>query len=78
LPLSYLLRNDQLTVICGLAHLGGDASYDTERTESYVAQIESAGKKAAQITRQLLVLDPRQLSEDETDPERLNRRSDVG
>ena len=60
--------NDQLTVICGLAHLGGDASYDTERTESYFAQIESAGKKAAQITRQLLVLDPQQLSHDQTDP----------
>ena len=54
--------NDQLTVICGLAHLGGDASYDAERTESYFAQIESAGKTAAQIVRQLLVLDPRQLS----------------
>ena len=60
--------NDQLTVICGLAHLGGDASYDAERTESYFAQIESAGKTAAQIVRQLLVLDPRQLSRDETGP----------
>ena len=60
--------NDQLTVICGLAHLGGDASYDAERTESYFAQIESAGKKAAQITRQLLVLDPHHSAEDETDP----------
>jgi hypothetical protein len=55
--------NDQLTVICGLAHLGGDASYDAERTESYFAQIESAGKKAAEITRQLLVLDPSQPSD---------------
>jgi hypothetical protein len=60
--------NDQLTVICGLAHLGGDASYDAERTEGYFAQIESAGKKAAQITRQLLVLDPRQLLQDEISP----------
>jgi hypothetical protein len=50
--------NDQLTVICGLAHLGGGASYDAERTECYFAEIESAGEKAAQITRQLLVLDP--------------------
>ena len=50
--------NDQLTVICGLAHLGGDASDDAGQTESYFAEIESAGKKAAQITRQLLVLDP--------------------
>jgi hypothetical protein len=57
--------NDQLTVICGLAHLGGEASYDAEWTESYFAQIESAGKKAAQITRQLLVLDPRSPSGDE-------------
>jgi hypothetical protein len=50
--------NDQLTVICGLAQMGGEVSYDAERTENCFAQIESAGKKAAQITRQLLVLDP--------------------
>jgi len=49
--------NDQLTVMCGLAHLGGEVSYDAERTESYFAQIESAGTKAAQITRRLLTLD---------------------
>jgi hypothetical protein len=55
--------NDQLTVICGLAHMGGEVSYDAELTENYFAQIESAGKKAAQITRQLLVLDPARPSE---------------
>ena len=49
--------NDQLTVICGLATLGAEASYDAERTENYFALIESASTKAAQITRQLLVLD---------------------
>ncbi len=57
--------NDQLTVICGLAQIGGEVSYDAERTESYFAQIESAGKKGAQITRQLLVLDPARPSEPE-------------
>jgi hypothetical protein len=57
--------NDQLTVISGLAHMGGEVSYDAERTENYFAQIESAGKKAAQITRQLLVLDPARPSEHE-------------
>ena len=50
--------NDQLTVICGLAQMGGEVSYDAEQTENYFAQIESAGKNAAQIARQLLVLDP--------------------
>jgi hypothetical protein len=49
--------NDQLTIICGLATLGAEASYDAERTENYFALIESASTKAAQITRQLLVLD---------------------
>ena len=57
--------NDQLTVICGLAHMGGEVSYDAERTENYFAQIDSAGKKAAQITRQLLVLGPAEPSESE-------------
>jgi len=57
--------NDQLTVICGLAQMGGEVSYDAERTENYFAQIESAGKKAAQITRQLLVFDPARPSEHE-------------
>jgi hypothetical protein len=57
--------NDQLTVICGLAGMGGEVSYDSERTENYFAQIESAGKKAAQITRELLVLDPAPPSEHE-------------
>ena len=57
--------NDQLTVICGLAQMGGEVSYDAERTENYFAQIESAGKKAAQIARQLLVLDPAWPSERE-------------
>jgi hypothetical protein len=57
--------NDQLTVICGLANMGGEVSYDAERTENYFAQIESAGKNAAQITRQLLVLDPARPSEHE-------------
>ena len=57
--------NDQLTVICGLAQMGGEVSYDAERTENYFAQIEAAGKKAAQITRQLLVLDPPRPSEHE-------------
>jgi hypothetical protein len=55
--------NDQLTVICGLAGMGGEVSYDSERTENYFAQIESAGKKAAQITRELL--DPAPPSEHE-------------
>lgn len=50
--------NDELTVICAFANLGGDASYDTERTEAYFALIETAGKKAAQIAGRLLVLDP--------------------
>lgn len=49
--------NDQLTVISGLAHLGAEASYDAELTESYFAQIEAASTKAAQITRELLSLD---------------------
>ena len=55
--------NDQLTVMCGLAHLGAEVSYDAERTESYFAQIESAGTKAAQITRRLLTLDRLAISE---------------
>jgi hypothetical protein len=50
--------NDQLDVICGFANLGAEASNDAERTESLFARIESAGEQAAQITRQLLVLDP--------------------
>ena len=37
--------NDQLTVICGLAHLGGDTSYDVEQTERYFAEIESAARR---------------------------------
>ena len=37
--------NDQLTVICGLATLGAEASYDAERTENYFALIESASTK---------------------------------
>ena len=57
--------NDKLTVICGLAQMGGEVSYDAERTENYFAQIESAGKNAAQITRQLLVFDPARPSERE-------------
>jgi hypothetical protein len=55
--------NDQLTVIGSLAHLGGEVSYDAELTESYFAQIESAGTKAAQITRRLLTLDRLAISE---------------
>jgi signal transduction histidine kinase len=57
--------NDQLTVISGLAQMGGEVSYDAERTENYFAQIESAGKTAAQITRQLLLFDPARPSEHE-------------
>jgi hypothetical protein len=49
--------SDELTVICAYASLGGDVSYDVELTEGYFARIESAGKNAAQITRQLLVVD---------------------
>jgi hypothetical protein len=49
--------SDELTVICAYASLGGDVSYDSELTEGYFARIEAAGKKAAQITRQLLVVD---------------------
>jgi hypothetical protein len=49
--------NDELTVICAYASLGGDVSYDAEQTENYFAMIESAGKKAAQITGQFLVVD---------------------
>ena len=43
--------------------MGGEVSYDAEQTENYFAQIESAGNNAAQITRQLLVLDPARPSE---------------
>jgi hypothetical protein len=49
--------SDELTVICAYASLGGDVSYDVELTEGYFARIESAGKNAAQIARQLLVVD---------------------
>ena len=48
---------DELTVICAYANLGGDVSYDAELTESYFARIESAGKNAAQLMRQLLSLE---------------------
>src|SRR6188474_1888816 len=48
--------SDELTVICAYASLGGDVSYDVELTEGYFARIESAGKNAAQIIRQLLVV----------------------
>jgi hypothetical protein len=65
--------SDQLTVICALANLGGEVSYDVELTESYFAQIESAGKRAAQITGQLLVRETGaratvQRASDTTDP----------
>jgi hypothetical protein len=56
--------DDQLTVICGLASLGAEVSSDPKRTESYFTLIESAGEKAAQITRQLLELDAPAPSED--------------
>lgn len=43
---------DELAVICAYANLGG-ISNDPARTESYFALIESAGKKASLLTRQL-------------------------
>ena len=55
--------NDQLTVICAYASRGGDASYDAELTENYFALIESAGKRAAEIAGQLVVLDSARSSE---------------
>jgi hypothetical protein len=50
--------DDQLIVICGLANLGAEASHDAG-AENYFTLIESAGERAAQITRQLRELDPR-------------------
>ena len=49
--------NDQLTVICGFASLGGSASEAAERTNGYFALIDSAGQKAALLTRELLALE---------------------
>ena len=66
--------SDELTVICAYANLGGDASYDAERTETYFALIESAGKKAAQITRQLLVVDLDRSSDDKPPASSFRRR----
>ena len=48
---------DELTVICAYANLGGDVSYDAELTEDYFGRIESAGKNAARLMRQLLPLE---------------------
>ena len=49
--------NDQPSVICGVAHLGAEAPHGADQTESYFTQIESAGERATEITRQLLVPD---------------------
>jgi hypothetical protein len=54
--------DDQLTVICNLATLGADASYDA-RTANYFTLIETAGARAAEIMRQLRELDPPRPSE---------------
>jgi hypothetical protein len=56
--------NDELTVICAYANMGAEVSYDAEQTESYFAMIEAAGKKAAQITEQLVVALSARPSED--------------
>ena len=58
----------ELTTIRSYASLGGDASYDAELTESYFALIESAGKRAAQITAELMVVDSPPRSRPELPP----------
>jgi PAS domain S-box-containing protein len=45
--------NNLLTAVRGFAHLGQAASVD-EETTSYFAEIDSAGQKAGELTRQLL------------------------
>jgi PAS domain S-box-containing protein len=47
--------NNLLTAIRGFANLGEATSADDDRAAKYFAEIDAAGKKAAQLTRQLLV-----------------------
>ena len=49
--------NDQLTVICGFASMGATTPADAERTTNYFALIDSAGQRAAVLTRELIALE---------------------
>jgi len=49
--------NDQLTVICGFASLGGSASGASEQSNGYFELIDTAGQRAALLTRELIALE---------------------
>ena len=48
--------NNLITAIRGFATLGQTDSHDAERASQYFAQIDSAGERAAKLTRQLLAV----------------------
>jgi signal transduction histidine kinase len=50
--------NNLLSAICGFASLGKAASGDAEKAARYFAEIEATGKKATELTRQLLAVEP--------------------
>jgi two-component system cell cycle sensor histidine kinase/response regulator CckA len=50
--------NNLLAAICGFASLGKAASGDAGKAALYFAEIDAAGKKATELTRRLLTVEP--------------------